>query len=126
MRVDVRRQTVTSVDPTDARKAIVRRFCRSDRRALRQLEGSRLRSAARLSSIAENVGAPSGRGAVAGIAPASLTPQVVLLHETCVEHGCQWLHYVCRDAALRELVAGWHLLTLTVREEIMEVVRGAT
>src|SRR5271166_1447930 len=45
----------------------------------------------------------------AGIAPASLTPQVVLLHDTCVEHGCQWLHYVCRDAALGRsgFAAGW-------------------
>src|SRR5262249_16947420 len=39
-------------DDTDARKATVRRFGRSDRRALRQTDGSRLRSAARPSSEA--------------------------------------------------------------------------
>src|SRR5262249_7244934 len=33
VRVDERRQTVTSFDPTDARKATVQRFFRSDRRA---------------------------------------------------------------------------------------------
>ena len=26
----------------------------------------------------------------------------------CVEQGCQWLRYVCTEAALRELVANWH------------------
>ena len=50
VRVHVWGQTVTSVDPTDARKETVRRFGRSDRSALRQTDGSRLRSAARLLS----------------------------------------------------------------------------
>src|SRR5262249_21779418 len=36
VRVDERRQTVTSVDPTDARKSTVRRFGRSDRSRIGQ------------------------------------------------------------------------------------------
>jgi hypothetical protein len=62
----------------------------------------------------------------AGIAPASLIPQVVLCYDGCVEHGCQWLYYVCTDVALRELVADWHRLTPDVREKIMEVARGTS
>src|SRR5215471_5874149 len=53
VRVHVWGQTVTSVDPTEARKETVRRFGRSNRRALRQTEGSRPRSAASLSSWAK-------------------------------------------------------------------------
>ena len=60
----------------------------------------------------------------AGIAPASLIPQVVSQHDTCVEQGCQWLHYVCTEEALQELVAAWHGLTPDVREKIMELVRS--
>jgi hypothetical protein len=63
--------------------------------------------------------------AAAGIAPASLIPQVVSPHTICVEQGCQWLHYVCRDAALRGLVASWHRLTPAVKTAIMELARGA-
>src|SRR5262245_32710033 len=40
VRVDERRQTVTSVDPTDARKATVRRFGRSDRSRQRTIDES--------------------------------------------------------------------------------------
>ena len=61
----------------------------------------------------------------AGIAPASQIPQVVSQHDTCVEHGCQWLHYVCTEEALPELVAAWHCLAPEVREKIMELVRSA-
>jgi hypothetical protein len=49
VRVHVWGQTVTSVDPTEARKETVRRFGRPDRSAQREIEGSRLRSAARRS-----------------------------------------------------------------------------
>ena len=45
----------------------------------------------------------------AGIAPAAHFPQVVLHDATCVGAECAWLHYVCTDAALRELVANWHV-----------------
>src|SRR5271157_891448 len=51
----------------------------------------------------------------AGIAPAAPIPQVVSPYDTCVEQGCQWSHYVCTDATLRELVANWRHLTPSVR-----------
>jgi len=54
----------------------------------------------------------------------AVSPQVFTLDDTCVEHGCQWLHYVCTDATLRELVAVWHGLAPEVREEMRELVRG--
>ena len=59
-----------------------------------------------------------------GIVPASQIPQVVAPDATCVEQGCQWLHYVCTDATLREFVATWHRLIPEVREKIRELVRG--
>src|ERR1700722_13093538 len=54
----------------------------------------------------------------AGIAPASQIPQVVLEHDTCVEQGCAWLHYVCTEEALQQLVANWHRLTPSLRAAI--------
>jgi hypothetical protein len=60
----------------------------------------------------------------AGIAPASQIVQAVSPHSSCVEHGCQWLHYVCNDGALEELVANWHLLTPAAMEKIMDLARG--
>ena len=60
----------------------------------------------------------------AGIAPASQIPQVVSQHDTCVEQGFQWLHYVCTDAALQELVANWHRLTSPVMDAIMALLRS--
>jgi len=60
----------------------------------------------------------------AGIAPASQIPQVVTPHGTCVERGCRWLHYVCTEEALHELIANWHRLTSDVRAAIMQSVRG--
>ncbi len=64
------------------------------------------------------------RSRAAGIAPTSQIPQVVSPHATCVEHGCQWLHYVCTEEALQELFATWHHLTPSVRHAIMELARG--
>jgi len=61
----------------------------------------------------------------AGIAPASQIPQVVSQQDSCVEHGCQWLHYLCADAALQELVVNWHRLTPSVRTAIMDLARRA-
>ena len=60
----------------------------------------------------------------AGIAPASPFPQVISPHDTCVDHGRRWLHDVCNDAALRELVANWHRLTPSVKEAIMDLLRS--
>ena len=36
--------------------------------------------------------------------------ECISVHATCVDHGCQWLHNVCIEEALRELVANWHRL----------------
>jgi len=55
----------------------------------------------------------------AGIAHASQIPQVDSPRYTCVEHGCQSLHYVCTDETRRELVATWHHLTPSVRTTIV-------
>jgi hypothetical protein len=60
----------------------------------------------------------------AGIAPASLIQQVVSLHDTCVEQGYRWLHYVCTDEALSELVAAWQGLAPEVRDAIVRIARG--
>ena len=60
----------------------------------------------------------------AGIAPASQIPQVVSPHDTCVNEGCQWSHYVCTDAALLDLVANWHRLTPSVRTAILDLAQG--
>jgi len=61
----------------------------------------------------------------AGIAPEVGIPQVCTAHDSCVEHQCQWLHYVCRDAALRELVTNWHRLSPSVRTTILGLTRGS-
>jgi hypothetical protein len=50
--------------------------------------------------------------------------QVVSPHDSCVDYGCQWLHCVCTDAAVQELVANWHRLTRSVKDFIMVLVRG--
>jgi len=62
----------------------------------------------------------------AGIAPASPIPQVVSRHDFCVEQGCEWLHYVCTEAALQELVAAWHGLAPEVREKIVGLARSSS
>jgi len=67
---------------------------------------------------------PGQRVEAAGLAPADPVPQVVSQHETCVEHGCRWLHYGCNDASLHELVATWRYLTPAVRQKIIELSRG--
>jgi hypothetical protein len=59
----------------------------------------------------------------AGIAPASQNPQVALEQGTCVEQGCEWLHYVCTEEALQELVTKWHRLTPSVRIAIVDLAR---
>ena len=61
----------------------------------------------------------------AGIAPASQTPRGVWPHTTCLEHGCQLLHYVCTEEALHELVANWHHLAPNVRAAITKLVRSS-
>jgi hypothetical protein len=85
-----------------------------------------LRSAGRLSSGDKNRPANLGRtrNRVAGIAPASLNPQVVSPHDSCVNTPPPCLHTVCTDLALRELVASWHRLTPDVRETIVRIARG--
>jgi hypothetical protein len=60
----------------------------------------------------------------AGIAPASPIPQVVSPQDSCVEHGRQWLHYVCTDVALQELVANWRRLTPSVKDVIIVLLWG--
>ena len=64
-----------------------------------------------------------GKVEVAGIALAFQIPQVVSPHATYDEQGCQWLHYVCPEVSLSELVAAWHGLAPEVREKIRELVR---
>jgi hypothetical protein len=61
----------------------------------------------------------------AGIAPASHIPQVASPHDTCVEQGCQWLHYVCTEEALQELVVAWRGLAPEVREKIVGLARSS-
>jgi hypothetical protein len=60
----------------------------------------------------------------AEIASATQIPQVVSQHDTCVERGCQWLHYVCTEEVLQELVANWHGLTSSVRAKIVDLLRS--
>jgi hypothetical protein len=48
-----------------------------------------------------------------GIAPASLIPQAVFPHTTCVEHECQWLHYVC-TAELASRPDAWRILAAAI------------
>jgi hypothetical protein len=62
--------------------------------------------------------------AAAGIAPASKIPQLITAHGICVEQGCQFLHYVCTDVGLAELVPSWQRLTPDVRAAIVRFVRG--
>ena len=62
----------------------------------------------------------------AGIAPASQNSQIVSQHSDCVDTRPSCLHTACSDLALRELVAGWHMLTLAVRQRIINVARGAS
>jgi hypothetical protein len=64
-------------------------------------------------------------GEAAGIAPAVAVPQVVSLHDRCVEHGCRWLHYGCTDAALIELLENWPTLPPHVTQTIMMLVRSS-
>jgi hypothetical protein len=59
----------------------------------------------------------------AGIAPATQIPQVIRPHIIFVEEGCEWLHYVCTGAALRELVANWHCLSPSVKAAILDLAR---
>jgi hypothetical protein len=56
---------------------------------------------------------------LAGLPETSCTP-----YDSCVEHRCQWLHYVCTEEALSELVAAWHGLAPEVRDEIVKIARG--
>ncbi len=61
----------------------------------------------------------------AGIAPADSIPQVASQHDSCVDHGCRWLHYGCTDAALTELLASWPNLPLHIVQAIMTLVRSS-
>ncbi len=62
----------------------------------------------------------------AGIAPAMGSLPDITQHRACVNDRPRCLHHVCTDLVPRDLVARWHLLTLAVREKIMEVVGGAS
>jgi Mg2+ and Co2+ transporter CorA len=101
---------VNSVDPTEARN-------------INMKVGIHVRPrASELVRMLTGKGPEPGEQA-AGIASASQIPRVVSPHDTCVEQGCQWLHYVCTEEALSEIVAAWHGLAPEVREEITELVR---
>jgi hypothetical protein len=60
----------------------------------------------------------------AGIAPATQIRHSVSPESACVEQGCRWLHYVCTDAALQELVANWDRLVPPVKIAILDLARG--
>ena len=60
----------------------------------------------------------------AGIAPASLVPQVDIQHSHYVEPTWACLHIACTDFGLRELVANWHLLSPDAKETILGIARG--
>jgi hypothetical protein len=57
----------------------------------------------------------------AGIAPAEPSQETQYATTTCVDSPLPCLHTVCTDAALRELVANWHLLTPSVRDRILDL-----
>src|SRR5262245_51840260 len=65
------------VDPTDARNSILGCVGRSDRSALRQSEGRRLRSAAPLLSGGKMLARQNGAPPWAGIAPEARVSQVL-------------------------------------------------
>ncbi len=44
----------------------------------------------------------------------------------CIDYRPPWVHTVRGDAALREQVANWRMLTVTVGEKFMDVPRGAS
>jgi hypothetical protein len=121
---DAGRAFDVSVDPTDARKPTVRRFGRSDRRALCQIDGSRTSSAGRLSCRAKILARQAGAERSAGIAPARPKVQIVSLYSICVKHGCRWLRYSCRDGALTALLAIWPTSPPDDVQAIMALVRA--
>jgi hypothetical protein len=58
-----------------------------------------------------------------GIPPADLSTQSSSPLSVCGDSASPYLHAVCEDAALRELVASWHGLTPSVTAAIMELAR---
>ena len=99
--------------------AVLRRFGRSHRRALRQIEGTRPRSAGRLLSRAKCRPTKLGRnrdGASGGNCTYVSNNGSLLIRDAC-EACCLGLSETCReDLAFRKLVAAWPVLSPAVNE----------
>jgi len=120
--------TQARVGPTHRRiEHAIARVGRCDRRALRQIEGSRLGSVARLSSGAKCRPAKLARnwdGASAGNCTGISSDASCLFQSAC-ENRCPALSERYReDAALGDLVASWYRLTPFVRYAVLARVRS--
>ena len=100
-------------------KLLLGYFGRFDRRALRQIEGTRPRSAGRLSSRAKCRPTKLARnrdGASGGNGTYVSNDGSLLIRDAC-EACCLGLSETCReDLAFRKLVAGWQVLSPAVNE----------
>jgi hypothetical protein len=104
------------------------RIGRSDRSALRQIEGTRPRSAGPLLSRAKCRPTTLGRnrdGASGGNCTYVSTDGGLLIRDAC-EECCLGLSETCReDLAFRKLVAVWPVLSPAANEKIMELASSA-